>query len=1401
MLPLLSAVPLFAQVSVEGDIQAFVTQTGAQVTIDKATGSINFLHFPLQNPFQPSGGDVASKSANFFKENGKLLGMRAGEDDFRFRAEKQGNFGLQTVTLEQTYKGVPVFDGLMKFHYAGNLGLTTLNGNYIADIKVDPVPTLSQADAERLAIAYVGGKGEKPADSPLRAHRSSIYIFQKGLAQGYRGETFLVYEVEVRDDADLREFLYVEAHDGRLIEQFTGTHGIQRTLYERSITPANIKWNEGDAFPGTLDIWQRSEVETSGFIYNLMKNTFGRISFDGLDAPMITVNNNPAISCPNATWNGVSANYCTGIATDDIVAHEWAHAYTEYTSGLIYAWQAGAMNEAYSDIWGETVDLLNNYMDDGESSTSVRTGCNSSTRWRMGEKASVFNGGLRDMWSPTCLGSPGKVSDPEFRCGNGDNGGVHFNSGVLNHAYALLVDGGSYNGQTITGIGLTKAAHIFWHAQSEYMTRTTDFAAQADILEAAASDLLGQPLTELSTGTAPGGTSGQSINNSDLTQLAKVIAAVELRLEASCSFQTIFQPAPALCEGAKPGLAIFTEGFETGLGSFTTGFATTSSSLVTKAWVQTAGPDGHEGKTAFALNYAGGNCSASSQEGVIWLRSPQIPIPSGTAGNLHLAFDHYVAVEPGADGGNIKYSVNKGEWTLVPASAFTANPYNNVIPKYLNQNSTTLNPLTGQPVFSGTDDGSVSGSWGQSQIDLTALGIQPGSSVQFSWEFGTDQCGGYDGWYVDNISVFTCSITPAVHFALNDATVNEGEGSTSSGCLNYVDKKIKIQIDKAPSAPVTLTFNNPQGSAKQGATADYTISPASVTLQAGTLSADVTVRVYNDAYVEGDETVDLSYQLNANGGNAFAASTQQTFSLTIVDDDLAPGNYTEELLFSNFNTSQQGWQVTNGGTSLNTWALVSPSSQALDPAGRPFFRVIGNDVVRTDHVSDEILESPAINTQGKKNMVLTFSQGWLPYADGVPETGMVDVWDGSEWHNVMTINEASGALGSIFNGTPDNRTIQIPDAYANVNMRIRFHFVAQLSFHWAVDNVKLTASNSTNILTTVNNGNGATEYLGPNETAVFYDPESGHIMAKIKNLSAHDYGCTTVEVDRAGTDETAWLGDYQITKKTYKVTPAINNPSGRYEITLYYKTAELPTFNGADITSMGKSPGAIGAGNVVGTSFAEVQVTSAFNTDLAYTSVFDSGFSGFGLSDAPPAGSLPVTLIEFSGTHASEGNVLTWKTTSEVDNDRFVIQSATDGRSFREIGTVSGRGSSSITNSYRFTDPEMQFSTVYYRLKQLDYDGTATHSKIIAVSADKKPKVKFFPNPVSSELTMELPDVKDKFVQVSVVNAGGHVLIPEHQTRLENGKAALSLEKLPAGIYQVILKTQSGSIISQIIKY
>ena len=103
------------------------------------------------------------------------------------------------------------------------------------------------------------------------------------------------------------------------------------------------------------------------------------------------------------------------------------------------------------------------------------------------------------MWNPTCLGDPGKVSDAEYKCSTDDNGGVHGNSGVVNHGYALLVDGGSSTASTVDGIGLDKAANIYWRAQTSTSSPTSGFPELATALEASCADLVGEPINKLST--------------------------------------------------------------------------------------------------------------------------------------------------------------------------------------------------------------------------------------------------------------------------------------------------------------------------------------------------------------------------------------------------------------------------------------------------------------------------------------------------------------------------------------------------------------------------------------------------------------------------------------------------------------------------------------------------------------------------------------------------------------------------------------------------------------------------------------------------------------------------------------------------------------------------------------
>ncbi len=744
----------FAQESKE--LSRLKNEMKANVTISNSTSNPNFIYFSQSVKLKST--DAKTKASEFLAENFRAFNLRSA-NDLVLLDETTDNYGLKNVTYRQQYQGIPVYDGLLKFHFNAKEELSSINGNSISIAKLNTVPDITAAEAEIIARDMVSKQDLNKSNTPLQTAKTNLIIFPKNLMQGGIVTPYLAYQIEVTNKKDVREYIFINAHTGELVEQFTGIHPIGRKLYETNTTATNLKWKEGDAFPGTLSSWQQNEVVTSEHVYNFFKNAFGYVSYDAADHTMITVNNDPTISCPNARWNGTYAGYCDGTATDDVIAHEWGHAYTEYTSGLIYQYQSGALNESYSDVWGETIDLINNYMDEGENlSVRTTTACSGSLRWKVGEDATSFGGAIRDMWNPNCNGDPAKVLDAaNYYCGTADSGGVHTNSGVTNHLYALLVDGGTYNGYTMTGMGFVKAAHLWWRAQKNYLTATSDFANFADALEASANDLIGVNLQGLSTTVTPAGLTGLSITSADVQNVKNGILAVQLRTSPAtqCNYTPLLaQSAPSLCASATNN-PLFKEDWENGLGNWTvTNVPTKPSTWEARDWtIKSNLPKSRPGKAIFAIDPINGDCASNLQNGILRLESPTITMPTFTGGKYEMAFNHYVATESTWDGGNIKYSLNEGSWTLVPVTAFTYNGYNST----LDGTSSNDNPLKGQRAFTGTDGGSLGGSWGQSVIDLSKLGVTSGSKIKFRFEMGTDGCNGVEGWYLDELYVYNCS--------------------------------------------------------------------------------------------------------------------------------------------------------------------------------------------------------------------------------------------------------------------------------------------------------------------------------------------------------------------------------------------------------------------------------------------------------------------------------------------------------------------------------------------------------------------------------------------------------------------------------------------------------------------
>jgi cysteine-rich repeat protein len=769
--------------SQEEALEALNTEASSPVIVTSRSGTseLNFVR-------TEEGGDLLpeykartpeEKVMAFFQQYGDLFGVQQPETELQLVDKQTDSLGVTTLIYQQMYQGVPVYGGQLRARVTSDNQLTSVNGVFLVfEEAIDTVPTMLPSEVTDIALNLVQKQLGTNVAGNLLVAGTTLYIYQRGLLEGIEGTPHLAYEVEITDSSGaLREFVYVDAHTGEVVDQVSGLHQIQRRVYDREHSTLALYWREGDQAP--LD---NPDVENliaySEDVYNLFltmsKGDFR--SWNRYDGIMHSVYNatdfEDCIESPNAFWNGTFTAFCPGLPSDDVVAHEWAHAYTESTHQLVYSYQSGALNEAYSDIFGEVVDQLNNAEDDPLDTPRTEGSCSihasgspsvdDSHRWLVGEDAAT--GALRDMWNPTCLERPGKVSDIEYHCGEldprrFDNGGVHFNSSIPNHAFALLVDGGNYNGYTINAIGLTKAAHIYWRAAS-IQTPLTDFPMHADALQTACSELAlaGEVLPALSTTTTVPFDSTEIVSQADCEQVAIAIDAVELR-GAPTQCPALLDPnAPPLCAVGDEVHMLTSTDWESGLDSWDTGSRSVSDRTLLDdlQWeIVDFLPDERPGSAMFVAN-ANALCEGADSSSVLFLESPELEIPEGVL-QPRVAFNHWIASEFRYDGGNLKVSVNGGDWELVPEEALEFNPYNfELFPPVDEAGNINSNPLAGEPAFTGASLETDGGSWGQTHVNLYGFATA-GDIVRLRFEFGQDFCSGRTGWYVDEVESYYCS--------------------------------------------------------------------------------------------------------------------------------------------------------------------------------------------------------------------------------------------------------------------------------------------------------------------------------------------------------------------------------------------------------------------------------------------------------------------------------------------------------------------------------------------------------------------------------------------------------------------------------------------------------------------
>ncbi len=242
--------------------------------------------------------------------------------------------------------------------------------------------------------------------------------------------------------------------------------------------------------------------------FDFWKNTFNRNSFDDANGQIrsyvhYNATNGGASGWDNAQWTGSVMRYGDGSGFDaltsvDVLGHEIGHAICQYTAGLVYANQSGAMNEGYSDIWGACIEQYAKFgnLNAGTDTASPGT----LAVWKIGEQ--LASSPLRSMSYPLTRNNPDtflgtRYSDTQDDTGitptcftpssSNDNCGVHNNSGVFNHWFYILTAGksgtnnasvanGGPDTYNVTGIGMTKSSQIAYYVERDYLTPNAKFS-------------------------------------------------------------------------------------------------------------------------------------------------------------------------------------------------------------------------------------------------------------------------------------------------------------------------------------------------------------------------------------------------------------------------------------------------------------------------------------------------------------------------------------------------------------------------------------------------------------------------------------------------------------------------------------------------------------------------------------------------------------------------------------------------------------------------------------------------------------------------------------------------------------------------------------------------------------
>ncbi len=693
---------------------------------------------------------AAATARAFLGRTGRLFGETRPARDLAVVSSRRRQSG-SIVRMQQQRRGIEVLGGQLAIRLDGDGGVVAATGELLPDTRdVVTTPRIGVARARRTAAAWVA-RTAGVSSAWVSARSEGLTIVDPDIVGGLEmGGPRLAWSIDARagrtaDGAPVHDQVLVDARSGVVLGTIPRVAaGLERRICDaRSQRKDDFRCRSGFARTEGQGATGVSQVDAAyrlmGAVDTYYRSRFGRDGLDGDGARMVaTVRYCPRNACPYANafweWGPQQAAFGNGWASvDDIVGHELTHGVLDHEARLFYTFQSGALNEGLADIFGELIDLSYSGGSDG-----------AAKRWLFGED--LPGGAIRDLRRPGRFGDPDRVRSPRYATGGFDQGGVHTNSAIVGKTAVLIADGGTFNGQSVRGLGLTKMGRIFYEAMTNLLTSASDFQDLASALDQACTNLV--PST--------------SVTYADCRSVSAAVRATELAKRPRSG-----GPRQAsTCPAGTYARTIESWDFEDE--------ATTREDWRSRVlhgtrdpWYYPPNPNSDadwDGTWASSgsLNLFGDDLSVATDAAMTMTRP--ITLPNGA----RLRFEHGFQFDSDSryayDGGVVEISVDGGPWTDAK-SRFRAGGYVGKL------RTGTGNRLAGRKAFTGRSRG-----WGASRLDLTDLA---GHQIRLRFRLATDRSSGSLGWYIDDVRIYRCvsdGTRPTATLRIDDGAASTGDG-------------------------------------------------------------------------------------------------------------------------------------------------------------------------------------------------------------------------------------------------------------------------------------------------------------------------------------------------------------------------------------------------------------------------------------------------------------------------------------------------------------------------------------------------------------------------------------------------------------------------------------------------